>query len=209
MQIEELVEAAARRMAVVDGQNPDKLSHNSFEWWRHYVPMARAALQTALSAAEPETNNAGSECEPLEKGCTFDPNDDPKTENIEAAPPAPSVAVKATPEALEQFTAYFVKNYPGPDTIIFDPKWHAPKIFRAVVSALSAQVQDVAGVEAIDALKEAEPYVEICHSLMTQKETRANVWRVLKRVRSAIAAAPAKQEGMAEEAAEEEQRGLF
>lgn len=62
-------------------------------------------------------------------------------------------------------------------------------------SALSAQVQDVAGTEAIAALKEAEPYVEICHSLMTQKETRANVWRVLKQVRAAIAAAPAKQEG--------------
>lgn len=53
MQIEELVEAAARRMAVADGQNPDKLSHNSFEWWRHYVPMARAAIEAALSAAEP------------------------------------------------------------------------------------------------------------------------------------------------------------
>jgi Lar family restriction alleviation protein len=62
-------------------------------------------------------------------------------------------------------------------------------------SALSAQVQDVAGTGAIAALKEAEPYVEICHSLMTQKETRANVWRVLKQVRAAIAAAPAKQEG--------------
>lgn len=53
MQIEELVEAAARRMAVADGQNPDKLSHNSFEWWRHYVPMARAAIEATLSAAEP------------------------------------------------------------------------------------------------------------------------------------------------------------
>ena len=66
------------------------------------------------------------------------------------AAPAPSVAVKATPEALEQFTAYFVKNYPGPDTVIFDPKWHAPKIFRAAVSALSAQVQDVAGWQPIE-----------------------------------------------------------
>lgn len=64
-----------------------------------------------------------------------------------------------------------------------------------ILSALSAQVQDVAETEAIAALKEAEPYVEICHSLMTQKETRANVWRVLKQVRAAIAAAPAKQEG--------------
>lgn len=62
--------------------------------------------------------------------------------------PAPSVAPKVTTEALQQFTAYFVKNYPGPDTIIFDPKWHAPKIFRAVVSALSAQVHDVAVLDA-------------------------------------------------------------
>lgn len=40
----------------------------------------------------------------------------------------------------------------------------------------------------VDALTEAEPYVELCHSLMTQKETRANVWRVLKQVRSALKA---------------------
>lgn len=53
MVTDEMVEKAARRMAVADGQNPDKLSHNSFEWWRHYVPMARAALEAALSADEP------------------------------------------------------------------------------------------------------------------------------------------------------------
>lgn len=53
MVTDKMVEKAARRMAVADGQNPDKLSHNSFEWWRHYVPMARAALEAALSAAEP------------------------------------------------------------------------------------------------------------------------------------------------------------
>lgn len=33
-------------------------------------------------------------------------------------------------QALHDFTEYFVKNYPGPDTIICDPKWHAPKLFR-------------------------------------------------------------------------------
>ena len=35
-----------------------------------------------------------------------------------------------------EFTEYFVKNYPGPNTIICDPKWHAPKIFRAAQRAL-------------------------------------------------------------------------
>lgn len=38
--------------------------------------------------------------------------------------------------ALDEFTTYFVKNYPG-DTIIHDPHWHAPKIFRAAAHALS------------------------------------------------------------------------
>lgn len=75
--------------------------------------------------------------------------DDPRAFPVYDHPPqpAPSVAAKVTSESLEQFTAYFVKNYPGPDTIIFDPKWHAPKIFRAAVSALSAHVQDAVGLE--------------------------------------------------------------
>lgn len=56
---------------------------------------------------------------------------------------------EAKAKALEQFTDYFVKNYPGPDTIIYDPKWHAPKIFaaahHAITAALSAeQTQPVA-----------------------------------------------------------------
>ena len=40
--------------------------------------------------------------------------------------------------ALEEFTAYFAANYPGPDTIICDPLWHAPRIFRAAERALRA-----------------------------------------------------------------------
>jgi hypothetical protein len=39
-------------------------------------------------------------------------------------------------KALELFTKYFVENYPGPHTVISDPKWHAPKIFRAAISFL-------------------------------------------------------------------------
>jgi hypothetical protein len=39
-------------------------------------------------------------------------------------------------EGLAEFTAYFVKNYPGPDTIIGRPEWHAPKIFRAAQWAI-------------------------------------------------------------------------
>lgn len=41
--------------------------------------------------------------------------------------------------ALKEFTLWFAQNYPGPDTIIHDPYWHAPKIFRAVEYELSAR----------------------------------------------------------------------
>lgn len=36
------------------------------------------------------------------------------------------------------------------------------------------------------ALSKAEPYVEICHSLMTGTEPRKSVWLVLKQVRAAL-----------------------
>lgn len=40
--------------------------------------------------------------------------------------------------AQAAFSEYFVKNYPGPDTIIHDPRWHVPKIFAAVVASIRA-----------------------------------------------------------------------
>lgn len=43
-------------------------------------------------------------------------------------------------QALKQFTDYFVKNYPGPDTIIYKPEWHAPKLFNAALYAISTAV---------------------------------------------------------------------
>jgi hypothetical protein len=43
---------------------------------------------------------------------------------------------RARAEAEAEFTGYFVRNYPGPNTIIGNPHWHAPKIFRAATHAL-------------------------------------------------------------------------
>ncbi|WP_421357839.1 Lar family restriction alleviation protein [Agrobacterium rosae] len=48
----------------------------------------------------------------------------------------PIEASDSTKEAEASFTEYFVRNYPGPDTVIYDPRWHAPKIFRAAAYAL-------------------------------------------------------------------------
>lgn len=44
----------------------------------------------------------------------------------------------------EKFAVWFRRNYPGPDTIIHDPDWHAPRILRA---ALAAQPPDPRIVE--------------------------------------------------------------
>lgn len=44
--------------------------------------------------------------------------------------------------ALEYFTEYFVQNYPGPNTVICNPRWHAPKIFKACQWALSQAKKD-------------------------------------------------------------------
>ncbi len=114
--------------------------------------------------------------------------DDPRAFPVYDRPqqPVPSVAVKAG-EAAEKLQRTLDAASPNHKTM-----WVYVDDLRA---ALSAREQDVAETEALAALKEAEPYVEICHSLLTQKETRANAWRVLKQVRAAIAAAPAKQEG--------------
>ena len=66
-----------------------------------------------------------------------------KLEN-ESPPPKTHLMGRASPEyvaAEAAFTEYFVRNYPGPDTIIFDPKWHAPKLFAAATHALRAAME--------------------------------------------------------------------
>lgn len=45
--------------------------------------------------------------------------------------------------ALKEFDAYFAKNYPGPNTIISDPHWHAPKILRAAEWAIEQALLNV------------------------------------------------------------------
>ncbi len=40
-----------------------------------------------------------------------------------------------TNQTPEEFMEYFRSNYPGPNTIIRNPDWHAPKIYRAALHA--------------------------------------------------------------------------
>jgi hypothetical protein len=47
--------------------------------------------------------------------------------------------------ARQEFAQWFASNYPGPDTIIHDPFWHAPKVFRAALTAIERNTPE-AGV---------------------------------------------------------------
>ena len=54
-----------------------------------------------------------------------------------AMTPAAAPVPEPGDEALANFTAWFCRNYPGPDTLIHRPEWHAPKVFRAAADALA------------------------------------------------------------------------
>ena len=54
------------------------------------------------------------------------------------AAPAPAEVEGLVDQAGAEFADYFRNNYPGPDTIIHDPEWHAPKLFRAATHQFAA-----------------------------------------------------------------------
>lgn len=51
-----------------------------------------------------------------------------------------------TTAGREEFIAWFVANYPGPNTIISKPDWHAPKIFRAATHRLERENAELRAV---------------------------------------------------------------
>lgn len=81
-----------------------------------------------------------------------------------------------TKTPLEQFTEYFVQNYPGPNTIIANPNWHAPKIFRAAEHAIGLrQLETELSTQSAllaDMRAALEAMYEQCDSLEDFKFTR-------------------------------------
>lgn len=59
--------------------------------------------------------------------------------------------------AQEAFTTWFCLNYPGPHTIISDPNWHAPRIFRqaqwAIKQSSPAHTSEARDAELLDWLR--------------------------------------------------------
>ena len=58
----------------------------------------------------------------------------------------------------ERFAEWFRQNYPGPDTIIGRPDWHAPKIYRAATHELRKELDEARAER--DALRDALERIE-------------------------------------------------
>ncbi|WP_421440462.1 hypothetical protein [Agrobacterium tumefaciens] len=159
MQSEKQIEAAARAICAAKGLNPDCLHQiNVFDGkehfdseddrgrryvigWRLQEKFARAALEAALSAAEPVACEYGHDNGDGTYSPTYarwplpphiKPHGDMPVNLFYAAPPAPSVAVKELPYHCDVCTVPGYGDAPC-----------SPLCDR---SALSAQVQDVADV---------------------------------------------------------------
>lgn len=95
----------------------------------------------------------------------------------------------AQPDPETTFTDWFCKNYPGPSTIIHDPKWHAPKILRAAKYALgtgvAVEVRDGYELQAIGKISGCiEPLSEAI-TLRTVEDVRREALEEVKRVAEA------------------------
>ncbi|PIE10021.1 MAG: hypothetical protein CSA72_10430 [Rhodobacterales bacterium] len=56
--------------------------------------------------------------------------------------------IAVTSEMQERFEAWFVQNYPGPNTVIHNPHCHAPQVFRAALHCVSKDGSEKAIAEA-------------------------------------------------------------
>ena len=57
----------------------------------------------------------------------------------------------STPIIPDEFMEWFRKNYPGPDTIIYKPDWHAPRVYQAAIHASRSDPTQDARVQALEA----------------------------------------------------------
>jgi hypothetical protein len=84
-----------------------------------------------------------------------------------------------TDEALANFSGWFCRNYPGPDTIIHKPEWHAPKVFRAAADAIARYgtptIQPVPVAEPVAYLHRQGDYCEVLEIPLSEDE-KARGW---------------------------------
>ena len=59
----------------------------------------------------------------------------------------------SAPIIPDEFMQWFRKNYPGPDTIIHKPDWHATRVYQAAIHASRADLCDPTQDERVKALE--------------------------------------------------------
>ena len=57
----------------------------------------------------------------------------------------------SAPIIPDEFMEWFRKNYPGPDTIIYKPDWHAPRVYQAAIHASRSDPTQDERVQALEA----------------------------------------------------------
>jgi hypothetical protein len=62
---------------------------------------------------------------------------------------------------LVAFSVWFEQHYSAPNTVIHDPQWHAPKIFRAAAHALASQSAPIEWPVTVDELYAITQLIEI------------------------------------------------
>lgn len=97
---------------------------------------------------------------------------------------------RCSPDAIREIAAYVRELEQSRDDYKSDyfrrHKDATDHLERAVIAELRIRDLEDRLAKAAEALEAADPYVEICHSLMTARGPRANVWRVLKQVRATL-----------------------
>jgi hypothetical protein len=80
---------------------------------------------------------------------------------------------EALREAARLVAKRSVENYPGPHTIITDPNWHAPKIFRAAERALESLIDAEAEKRAKEREAEVIPVLKRAAAMLAMLADRA------------------------------------
>lgn len=78
-------------------------------------------------------------------------------------------------QALHDFTEYFVKNYPGPNTVICDPTWHAPRLFRnALYHIEQAQKLGAREIDAAPPAADGDDVAGVLRKLLKERSHRTD-----------------------------------
>lgn len=184
MVTDEMVRRAATEYLSHRGERPYRVTRRGSELWEDHAPAMRAALEDALCAEEPVSsrNDEAGYVEFLNQDVPYIVRDmqgavaillNLETRDVVGyrvydpdsvfAPREPSVAVKALHQAASDFMHLFIQD--GHLTVQGLEDTDLIPAYEKLSSALSAQVQDVAGWQTIDTAPKDGTVVQAWHTV--------------------------------------------